>query len=73
LHDRLHQSVRLALVPAVAAVFEELSRGVPVCVSGSGPSLLAFEGDGWLVPDPGDGWRMVRIGVRAAGVQVIPS
>ena len=73
LHDRLHQSVRLALVPAVAAVFEELSRGVPVCVSGSGPSLLAFEGDGWPVPDPGDGWRMVRIGVRAAGVQVIPS
>ena len=74
LHDRLHQSVRLALVPSVAAVFEELSRDVvPVCVSGSGPSLLAFEGDGWPVTDPGDGWQMVRIGVRAAGVQVVPS
>jgi homoserine kinase len=43
LHDRLHEQVRLALVPAVLELFDELQRrGVPVCVSGAGPTLLAF-------------------------------
>ena len=44
LQDRLHQDARLALVPAVRDVFDELRAGdIPVCVSGAGPSLLAFE------------------------------
>jgi len=43
LHDRLHEQVRLALVPTVLGLFDELQRrGVPVCVSGAGPTLLAF-------------------------------
>jgi len=41
--DRIHQDTRLALVPEVREIFDELQReGVAVCVSGAGPSLLAF-------------------------------
>jgi homoserine kinase len=41
--DRIHQDTRLALVPEVREVFDELQReGAAVCVSGAGPSLLVF-------------------------------
>ncbi|HEY7756418.1 MAG TPA: homoserine kinase [Actinomycetota bacterium] len=71
MRDRLHEDARLALVPEVRPVFDRL-RGddVPVCVSGSGPALLAFERDARPVPDPGSGWRVLRLAVRAEGVQV---
>jgi homoserine kinase len=71
LHDRLHQAVRLSLVPQVREVFEELRRIVPVCVSGSGPSLLAFERPGMNVPNPGPGWHVVRVPVRSTGAEVV--
>jgi homoserine kinase len=72
LRDRLHQEVRLAFAPEVREVFRDLDgRGIPVCVSGSGPTLLAFESDDRPVPDPGPGWRMLRTAVRAAGVEVV--
>ncbi|MEX0991540.1 MAG: homoserine kinase [Actinomycetota bacterium] len=63
LQDRLHQDARLALVPQARAVFDRLrDDGVPVCVSGAGPTLLAFERDGGReVPDLGDGWRILRV------------
>ena len=52
-------------------VFEKVrSDGVPVCVSGAGPSLLAFESAERSVPDPGGSWRSLRIAVRSAGVEV---
>lgn len=71
MRDRLHEVERLALVPEVAAVFELVrAANVPVCVSGSGPALLAFERDRYPVPDPGEGWRMLRVPIRAAGVEV---
>jgi homoserine kinase len=70
LRDRVHQAVRLALLPEVRDVFEELGRSVAVCVSGSGPSLLAFERLGADVPDPGEGWRVLRVPVRATGVEI---
>lgn len=71
LEDRLHQRARLALVPEIEAVFDELqARRVPVCVSGAGPSLLAFELEGREVPEPGEGWTLLRPGVRAAGFEV---
>lgn len=71
LEDRLHQPVRLSLVPSVRAVFEELREsGIPVCVSGAGPSLLAFEFEDVVVPDPGAGWRVLRISVRSAGAEI---
>lgn len=74
MRDRLHEDVRLALVPEVREVFDRLrAENVPACVSGSGPSLLAFESDRFPVPDPGEGWRAVRILVRSAGVEITRS
>lgn len=72
MRDRLHQDARLALVPEVRGVFERLRAGnVPVCVSGSGPTLLAFERDRWPVPVPGEGWRVLRVPVRRNGVEIV--
>jgi homoserine kinase len=72
LRDRLHQAARLALVPPVRAVFEGLDRSIfPVCVSGSGPSLLVFPPEGQEPPDPGEGWRVLRVPVRATGVEIV--
>jgi homoserine kinase len=72
--DRLHERQRLALVPEVAAVHgRQRAGGVAGCDSGSGPTLLAFERDGAEVPDPGEGWRLLRIGVRRSGVEVVRS
>ena len=71
LSDRLHQDVRLALVPTVKALFDELqAAGIPVCVSGAGPTLMAFELPETHVPDPGEGWRMLRLAVSPTGVEV---
>jgi homoserine kinase len=72
LRDRLHQDARLAMVPSVREVFDRLwANGVPVCVSGAGPSLLAFEQDRSVPGDLGEGWSVLRIGVRSAGFEVI--
>ena len=69
--DRLHQAARLSLVPPVSAVFDRIrTSGTPVCVSGAGPSLLAFESDGGVVEDPGEGWRVLRLAVATSGVDV---
>ena len=69
--DRLHQAARLSLVPAVGVVFDRnRASGIPVCVSGAGPSLLAFESDGGAVGDPGEGWRVLRLAVATSGVDV---
>src|SRR4051812_16741559 len=71
LEDRLHQEVRLELLPEAREVFEKVrSDGVPVCVSGAGPSLMAFETPERSVPDPGGSWRSLRLAVRSAGVEV---
>ena len=73
LEDRIHQDVRLALVPEARDLLRRLrSVGVPACVSGAGPSILAFETDGVEVPDPGPGWRAVRVRPASRGVQIGP-
>jgi homoserine kinase len=72
MRDRLHQEARLALVPEAHDLFDRLWKAnVPVCVSGSGPSLLAFEEERYAVPDPGEGWRVVRTSIRSAGVEFL--
>jgi len=71
LRDRLHQAVRLSLVPEVHEVFQALERVMPVCVSGAGPSLIAFPAAGGGVPGPGAGWRVLRVPVRRGGVEVL--
>jgi homoserine kinase len=71
LQDRLHQRVRLGLLPSVEPIFRRLwDEGFPVCVSGAGPSLLAFEQEGRSVPDIGAGWRILRVPLHANGVEV---
>jgi homoserine kinase len=68
LQDRLHQSYRFPLMPASRALFENLrTAGFPVCVAGSGPSLLVFEDVGRSLPDFGPGWRVLRPGVGGEG------
>lgn len=71
MRDRMHEEVRLALVPEARAAHGAVrGAGLPVCVSGSGPTLLAFEQEGRTVPDLGEGWRVLRLSVRASGVEV---
>lgn len=69
--DRLHQAVRLSLLPQVEEMFETLrEQGIAVCVSGSGPTLLAFDIDDRRVPEMGEGWVVLRPGVRSKGFEV---
>lgn len=78
LHDRLHEQARLALLPEVADAAEQLRRArVPVCVSGAGPTLLAFDQPDTPLPDwaaewavDGSGWQILRPGIRASGFEV---
>jgi homoserine kinase len=71
LRDRLHQDARLRLVPEARDVLGAvLDSGVPACVSGAGPSLIAFPAAGQDVPDPGSGWRLVPVLVRTSGFEV---
>ena len=70
LKDVLHQPYRLPLVPESQELFSRLrSAGVPVCVSGAGPTLLAFETAGRPVPDVGQDWLVLTPGVRRTGVE----
>jgi homoserine kinase len=72
IRDRLHQETRLGMVPAVSEVFQAMrAADVPVCVSGSGPSLLAFESDRHPLPDPGEAWTLLRPRIRTIGFEVI--
>jgi len=76
LRDRLHQDARLELVPEMADQFDRIQalRRVPVCVSGAGPSLIAFPLDGAEIPPealegPGE-WRAVPLAIRRDGFTV---
>jgi homoserine kinase len=70
LRDNVHQEHRLSLAPASHGLFWQLVEArVPVCVAGSGPSLLAFEPEGTQIRDPGPGWRVIRAEI-AEGAQV---
>jgi homoserine kinase len=71
LQDRLHQLSRLDLVPRAHEVFDAVrAANIPVCVSGAGPSLLAFETDDRAVPELDDSWRVLRIPIRSRGYEV---
>lgn len=72
LEDRLHQDARLKLAPGAQRVFQDLrSAGVPVCVAGSGPTLLAFDTGRNQIPELGSSWRVVPTAVRARGAEVV--
>lgn len=71
LQDRLHEDARAGLVPESASLLADLRRRqIPACLSGAGPSLLAFESAGHTVGDLPENWRAIRPGVRANGVEV---
>jgi homoserine kinase len=73
LKDRLHEPYRLPLVPEANDLYRRLREaGIAVCVSGAGPSLLAFELASSPVPDPPAGWTAIRPAIRATGVEVVP-
>jgi homoserine kinase len=73
LRDRLHEDARLAMIPEARDLLHELRqrRGLPACVSGAGPSLLAFESGGGEVGELPAGWHAIRPGVRAKGVELV--
>ncbi|MGH2641763.1 MAG: homoserine kinase [Actinomycetota bacterium] len=72
MQDRLHEDARAALMPRSASLLSELrGRQVPACLSGAGPSIIAFEHDGRDAGDPPDGWRAIRPGIRTEGVEVV--
>jgi homoserine kinase len=72
LQDRLHQARRLDLAPGARALFQDLrDAGFPVCVAGSGPSLLVFEQDGRSVPELGPGWRVLRPPIDRRGAMFV--
>ncbi len=74
LDDRLHQGRRLPLTPGARALFQDLrEEGFPVCVAGSGPSLLVFEPDGRTVRDLGPGWLALRPSIDRTGAVVSAS
>jgi homoserine kinase len=77
LRDRLHERVRIALVRRLDEVVDELRRhSVPVCVSGAGPTLLAFPLAG--SPDIADvldqlqlDWRVLPLDIRTTGYEAL--
>jgi homoserine kinase len=75
LQDRIHQQVRIEMAGLEGVVAALEDAGVPWCVSGAGPTVLAFEGIGATeVTDDSLGvdasWRLLRPGVRATGFEV---
>ena len=76
LRDRLHERVRLALAPGLTEVVDEVRRhNVPVCVSGAGPTLLAFPLAGapevtHELFDLPAAWRVWPLEVRPRGFEV---
>jgi homoserine kinase len=72
LEDRLHQPYRLPLMPATRSLFEDLREAdIPVCLAGSGPTLLAFDHDESRLCELGPGWRELRPAVDRTGAIVI--
>lgn len=72
LQDRIHQDVRLALVPSVRDMFKRLqAEGFPVCVSGAGPTLLAFEPAEGALDVQDVGWSVSRPGFTERGVEAL--
>ena len=68
LQDRLHEEARATLMPESAALLGSL-RGMEIaaCLSGAGPSILAFPGGEQRLPELPQGWRSISPGVNREG------
>jgi homoserine kinase len=83
LRDRLHQDARLSLlfqrISSLDDVISVLERAhLPWCVSGAGPTLLVFDrapGADLSIASLGvsSAWRILRLGVRASGFELVSS
>ncbi|GAB3586104.1 homoserine kinase [Calidifontibacter terrae] len=72
--DWLHQENRRPAYPGSMAVVDRLrADGLAAFVSGAGPTVLVLGGAADLdrVPDPGAGWRGLRVDIARAGVRAI--
>jgi homoserine kinase len=75
--DRLHQAYRAPQMPVTAELVARLrTAGIPAVVSGAGPSVLALVGSpseaAQAAQAAPDRWTVHRLGVAAAGAQVLP-
>lgn len=74
--DRLHQPYRAAAMPATAALVAELrARGLPACVSGAGPTVLALtlrDQVDAAVAAAGPGWAPSVLEVDQHGAVLLP-
>jgi len=67
--DRLHQPYRAEAMPRTATLVASLrAAGVPAVVSGAGPTVLAFGGEGF---NAGRGWTATPLAVDRDGAQVL--
>lgn len=65
--DRLHQEQRRPVYPRAMALVDELRANlVPACISGAGPSVLAFSIDGAAVPRV-EHWETLQPGFHLPG------
>lgn len=73
--DRLHQGYRAPGMPATAALLDDLRKaGIPACVSGAGPSVIAFRSgasaDRAPLPAP-KGWFVRDMAPSASGARIL--
>jgi len=75
LRDRLHQAARIELADTADIVAVLEAEHLPWCVSGSGPTILAFEtsGDEVTLEMLGvtSSWAVIRPGVRLGGYELV--
>jgi homoserine kinase len=68
--DRLHQEYRAPGMPETAALLHELrQRGIAACVSGAGPSVLAFAELDGVEPPPG--WSARPLSCSSTGARIL--
>jgi len=68
--DRLHQSYRAPGLPETAALLHDLrEKRVPACVSGAGPSVLAFAPPEGIDPPPG--WCARSLSCSVTGARIL--
>lgn len=67
--DLLHQPYRAEAIPRAVALMSSLREaGIPAVISGAGPTVLAFGGEGF---NPGRGWTAMPLPVDTEGAQVL--
>ena len=70
--DRLHQEQRRGVYAESMAVVDALrAEGIAACISGAGPTVLAFAEPGSIATP--EGWRLIGVPIAAAGARTLPA